>query len=219
MKKRLISAAALLLTIVAAITLDWFSGGLLETFPLFTILLLGTTLLMGSSEMHDLMRKWGKYRHPLPTALLLMGVPGAFLIALLLREHGLWLLLYLILVAKMVDNGALFVGSIWGRKPLAPKISPNKTVEGLIGGLLTGTASSIIFGLLLFENALLFSLVFGLLISPLAVAGDLAASFLKRKAGVKDSGTLLPGIGGVLDLMDSILLSAPAGYWLLTQLS
>ncbi|MCC5846939.1 MAG: phosphatidate cytidylyltransferase [Verrucomicrobia bacterium] len=218
MKKRLISASALLLTVATAIGLDRMARRPLREIPIFTTALLIGVLLMGAFELRTLFAKWGKFRKPFPIALICIGVPGAFLVALRLRENGLLLLLTLIVVAKMVDNGALLVGSLWGRRHFAPKISPNKTVEGLWGGLIIGTATAMLLGIFLLQSTWLFGLIFGLLISPLAISGDLAASYLKRKAGVKDSGTLLPGIGGVIDLMDSILLSAPLGYFVLSNL-
>jgi len=217
MKKRLISAFALLLIVTAAIGLDRIAQGPLPEVPIFTTALLIGVLLTGAFELRTLLSKWGKFRYPFIPALLCIGFPGVFLTALRLQENGLLLLLTLIAVVKMVDNGALLAGSLWGRRHFAPEISPNKTVEGLWGGLITGTATAMLLGTLLLERTWLFGLVFGLFISPLAISGDLAASFLKRKAGVKDSGSLLPGIGGVIDLMDSILLSAPAGYWLLSN--
>lgn len=102
-----------------------------------------------------------------------------------------------------------------GPAKLAPKISPGKTIKGVCGGVLAGTAAAILLGPPCAGGSRGFFLFFGLTISLLAVLGDLAESLAKRLAGVKDSGSLMPGIGGVLDLMDSLLLSAPVGYVLL----
>lgn len=223
MKKRLYSATLLLLVLAGTIALDlslgvaWFSAAVI-------IVVLG----MGMLECDRLLRLRTQSRLPgaapgLPgvicrglLAVACIALPGTFLLALRLQEGGLFLLLYLIAVAKMVDNGALLAGRLWGRHKLAPRISPAKTIEGALGGILTGTASAVLLGPLWAGGGLRFFLLFGFTISLLAILGDLAESLLKRQAGVKDSGSLLPGIGGVLDLLDSILLSAPAGYLLLT---
>jgi phosphatidate cytidylyltransferase len=127
-----------------------------------------------------------------------VGVPGVFLLAL----------------TKMVDNGALLIGRLWGRHKLAPKISPAKTVEGIWGGLCAGMLTAVFLGPYCTKGGMGFYLIFGLTIGIVAIIGDLAESLIKRRAGVKDSGCVFPGIGGVLDLMDSVLLSAPVGYFL-----
>jgi len=140
---------------------------------------------------------------------------------------GLFFCLWLVLVAKFSDIGALLVGKTIGRTKMAPSISPGKTVEGLIGGL---GASAGIGALLpwLVNNQLshlfdfgLWSLEpaqgawWGLVIGIVSVIGDLIASVLKRLAGMKDSGGAIPGIGGLLDLTDSLILSAPTGYFII----
>jgi len=222
MRNRLRSAIALLLILGATVALDhaldveWFSA-----------LLIAVVVSMGAWECDALFRLRRRLRSPeaAPDLLDVVGpallavvcvvLPGAFLLALRLQEHGLLPLLYLIAVAKMVDNGALFVGTLWGRHKLAPEISPAKTVEGVCGGLFTGIASAVLLGPLCVGGRFLFFMIFGLTIGLLSILGDLAESLLKRRAGVKDSASLFPGIGGVLDLMDSILLSAPVGYFLL----
>ena len=106
------------------------------------------------------------------------------------------------------DTGAYLVGRAIGRRPFLPWISPKKTVEGVLGGLLVATAAVAIVLLALSDNPLE-ALVLGPLLGVAAQAGDLAESLLKRAAGVKDSGTLLPGHGGILDRIDSVLFAAP----------
>jgi phosphatidate cytidylyltransferase len=222
MKNRIYSAIALLLLLTVTVAIDhafavvWFSAALIAV-----------VLSMGMVECYTLFRLWtlrlasGEplgWRSGVSCAVLAtgcVGLPGAFLFALRLQEHGLLLLLYLVAVTKMTDNGALFVGRLLGRHKLAPKISPAKTVEGVYGGLVVGVLTATLAGPCCLGLGFTFSLLFGLVISPLAVLGDFIESFAKRKAGVKDAGSLMPGIGGVLDLMDSLLLSAPAGYLLL----
>ncbi len=106
------------------------------------------------------------------------------------------------------DTGAYLVGRAIGRRPFLPWISPRKTVEGVLGGLVVATAGvAIVLGIS--GSSPLDALVLGPLLGAVAQAGDLAESLLKRSAGVKDSGTLLPGHGGILDRVDSILFAAP----------
>ena len=117
--------------------------------------------------------------------------------------HGLFLLLWVFLVTWSTDIGAYFVGRSLGRRKLAPSISPGKTIEGLYGGIAAAT---------LIGGAWVLAMGLGrplLALAPLlaiaAQAGDLFESFLKRRAGIKDSGTWLPGHGGVLDRLDGLV--------------
>lgn len=131
---------------------------------------------------------------------------------------GRWCLLYLLTVTKMTDTGAFFIGKIFGRTQLCPLISPKKTWEGAIGGLLTAVAISLVFYGIMesFQTPPLSislgeSLLLGCLISITAQFGDLSESLLKRNMGVKDS-SHLPGLGGVLDIVDSVVFTAPLMY-------
>lgn len=118
-------------------------------------------------------------------------------------EHGLYLLIWVFIVTWSTDIGAYFAGRAFGRRKLAPRISPGKTVEGLIGGIAAAT---------LLGGAWVFAIGLGkalLACAPLfafaAQAGDLFESSMKRRAGVKDSGVWLPGHGGVLDRLDGLV--------------
>lgn len=123
------------------------------------------------------------------------------------------LIMYLILVTKSGDIGAYLIGSRWGKHSLIPRISPKKTVEGMLGGLLF----SVLISLACMGNSQFFSLsrllILGLLLGTLAQIGDLSESLIKRDCGVKDSGKTLPGLGGVLDSIDSLLFTAPIFYF------
>lgn len=167
----------------------------------------------------------------MPTLLGLLLVPFMFnFYVLLLYEFasqslpliGILLIFWLVAVAKFTDVGGLFVGKWFGRHKLAKEISPGKTWEGALGGIimaiLIGTGLCYMFSF--FTDYLPYQftpLIAGLMaipISVISIASDLIESVLKRKAEVKDSGSLIPGIGGILDLTDSLLLSAPTGYLL-----
>lgn len=118
----------------------------------------------------------------------------------------------------VADSGAYVFGKTMGRHKLSPRLSPNKTVEGYIGSLLTGTLTTVLLALY-FDLGLVPGLVLGLLISGfISPAGDLGISLLKRNAGVKDSGNLLPGHGGALDRIDSLVWSVTIAYYLVLWL-
>jgi phosphatidate cytidylyltransferase len=132
---------------------------------------------------------------------------------------GQFYCLYLIAVTKFSDMGAYLVGSLIGRHQMIPHISPKKTWEGFFGALgLSLFASVGLFKLMPGHLSLLtlpHAIILGLLLGFAAVVGDLAESIIKRSTGVKDSGNFLPGIGGVLDLVDSLLFTAPLLFFYL----
>ena len=111
------------------------------------------------------------------------------------------------------DTFAYFVGSFFGSNKLAPRISPNKTVEGFLGSIVGTTAAALVVGGLIFNFPFLQMIEAGILISISATLGDLVESVIKRFARIKDSGFLIPGHGGVLDRFDSILFAAPIFYY------
>jgi len=142
---------------------------------------------------------------------LMPEVPGA----------GLKLLGFLLLVTKCGDIGALLIGSKYGKKLLVPKISPKKTVEGAFGSTLFSVLAALL-GCSLIPpelNLSLFHIAFmGAFFGGLGQLGDMSESMIKRDCGVKDSGKMLPGLGGALDAIDSLLFSAPVFYFYLISL-
>ena len=129
------------------------------------------------------------------------------------------LLLAIFIFIWVNDTGAYLVGSRWGKRRLAPSISPKKSVEGSIGGLILVLLSAVLLRLLLFpELSWLRILLIATVVAVFGTIGDLFESSLKRQAGVKDSGKLIPGHGGILDRIDSLLLAVPAVYLLLAFL-
>jgi phosphatidate cytidylyltransferase len=154
-----------------------------------------------------------------------VGILGSFVV--LLRwfgktpGEGTYILIMTIFTAKFCDIGAFFAGRAFGRHKMAPLLSPGKTVEGAIGGLLTATAFGTLAlvvgqwcgwsaGLPWYAGA-----IFGLVVGWLAQIGDLMESLLKRDCRSKDAGDSIPGFGGVLDVVDSVFFSAPVAYLLL----
>jgi phosphatidate cytidylyltransferase len=130
------------------------------------------------------------------------------------RMVGQKLLLLTFVLVWLNDTGAYFTGMLLGKRPLVPHISPKKSVEGLIGGVLvTVIAAVVIQHYVLSRVALLNIIVIALGVSVIGTVGDLVESVFKRDSGIKDSGTILPGHGGVLDRFDSLLFAVPFVYW------
>lgn len=157
-------------------------------------------------------------------AVLYLGLLMAFLVRMRFigdPRTGLLAVISLLSIVKMSDVGAYTVGRIWGRHKLAPHISPGKTMEGAVGGIAAGCGAA--WFCLNWLPHLLFGLppmpgghwwfIYGPLITVMGMLGDLSESMLKRDLQEKDSSHLVPGFGGILDILDSVLFAAPAGYF------
>jgi phosphatidate cytidylyltransferase len=143
-------------------------------------------------------------------------------VVLLRQEGGQWWVLAFIIVAVVADTGAYAAGLAFGRHPMAPRISPKKTWEGFAGAFVAALAAGVLLALFMLGLDWWMGLVFGLAILGTATAGDLGESMIKRDLGIKDMSSWLPGHGGVLDRLDSILLSGSAAlalYYLFTPLA
>ena len=137
-----------------------------------------------------------------------------------LLPEGEWLIFFLLLVTWASDTVAYYVGTLFGRHPLAPRISPKKTVEGLVGGLIGAIIVAYIARWwFLPDLSGLDCLVLAVLLTVTGLWGDLTESVMKRSVGMKDSGGILPGHGGMLDRLDSLLFAAPAFYYYVTLAS
>ncbi len=156
---------------------------------------------------------------------LYIGFLGAYLISLRDLPGGMWWSYLVLPTVWIADTGAYLLGTTIGKNKLAPKTSPNKTWEGYFGGLIFGSLGS--FGLvLLFERVFNAGLpispvqgaLLGLVISAFIPLGDLTESMIKRPAGEKDSGNIMPGHGGFFDRLDSLFWAAPIGYYLILHL-
>jgi len=162
------------------------------------------------------------------TGIVYVGVLGSFLAQLRFLhgpDRGLFALVLVVGATKGTDIGAYTFGKLFGRHLMTPKLSPKKTWEGAAGGLIFAVA--IVAGLCQLERSLTGQmtlpawpgrLAFALGVSVAGQIGDLAESMMKREAGVKDASSVIPGFGGVLDLLDSLMLAAPAGWAILTIL-
>jgi phosphatidate cytidylyltransferase len=186
-----------------------------RAFPLVGVIVLGFTLFWYLAKV--------VHARPMVNAAVTLfgytyvGVLGGFAGLLLAYRDGIGMIIGLVLCAVAYDLVGYVVGSRMGRRALAPDVSPNKTVEGLVGGMVAsvfmGAIISQLFGLHpwdAFSNGLLL----GLLVAIFAPLGDLCESMLKRDLGLKDFGALLPGHGGVLDRFDAMLFCLPAVYYL-----
>jgi phosphatidate cytidylyltransferase len=237
--------AVLVTVIVAAAAFELFEGFRRAGFQPATLLgLLGSLSLVGIAYNH------GERAFPLVTAVVVgftlfwylakvvharpmvnaavtifgfayVGILGGFAGLLLVFPDGVGMIIGLVLCAVSYDVVGYFVGSRMGRRPLMPDVSPNKTMEGLVGGM----AAAIVMGLLLGAVFKLtpwdsagHGLLLGLVVAVFAPLGDLVESMLKRDLGLKDFGTLLPGHGGVLDRFDAMLFCLPAVYYLVVAL-
>ncbi len=147
---------------------------------------------------------------------LLLSISFNFMIVI--RNMSLYYLLYVITITITSDTFAHFVGTLIGKKKLCPKVSPNKTVEGFIGGVLFGTfLGSVIFLTVISSTANVFLVVIiSFILSIISELGDLVFSAIKRKHDVKDYGNIMPGHGGVIDRLDSIIFAILAFSYLVT---
>lgn len=150
---------------------------------------------------------------------LYIGWLGSYLISLRTLPQGMWWLLLILPSVWIADAGAFSIGRRWGKSPLSARVSPHKTIEGYLGGVVIGTAGTVGLAALWHLNApditLTAGLIIGAAIAIFTPLGDLGESLLKRQFSVKDSSNLLPGHGGFLDRIDSWLWAVTIGYYLI----
>ena len=149
-----------------------------------------------------------------------IGWLGAYLISIRSLPEGFWWLLLVLPIVWLADSGAYFIGRAYGKRKLSPRLSPKKTWEGYLGGVLIGTLGAVGLAYLWqiwagpeFSITYLQAGMLGLLLSTITTLGDLGESMIKRQSGVKDSSNLIPGHGGVFDRIDSWLWAALIGYY------
>lgn len=146
-----------------------------------------------------------------------VGALGATMAALRIlppEDQGAWRVILLLAIVMSSDSFAYFAGSAFGRHKLAPRVSPGKTIEGLAGGIFGGVVGALVVRQLGLPQVPIAAAVgLGVVVAVVGVTGDLVESLFKRWSGVKDSGRLFPGHGGMLDRLDSLLFGAPVLYY------
>jgi phosphatidate cytidylyltransferase len=203
----------------------WFYDYGLE---LYLVLIVGLVLTTFAAEIRRIERGGSDMGRALASVgwtvlvVLTVGLLGVFLAKIRFLspdpQEGLLYLALVLGVVKGSDIGAYAIGSALGRHKLVPTLSPKKTVEGLFGGLAAGMLAAILIGCLWGRFAWWQMVLFGLAVSIAGLLGDLAESLIKRACGVKDSGPI-PGFGGALDILDSMLAAAPVAYLALVVLT
>ncbi|MBB6372087.1 phosphatidate cytidylyltransferase [Chryseobacterium shigense] len=155
----------------------------------------------------------------------LYGIMIALLVCLFAFPHllfiremasGLNSIIFIVVVTELNDVFQYLMGKFFGKHKITPKISPNKTLEGFIGGVFLTVILSNILGFFLLKTDIFFNTILGIILGISGFFGDVFMSYLKRKANIKDTGTLLPGHGGLLDRMDSLIFNAPIFFWVLS---
>jgi phosphatidate cytidylyltransferase len=195
---RVLSGAVLVILVIGLV---WFAPPIVfEAFAL-------VVAVLGAIELWRLVGAAA-----VPMAIVYLALPLAALvqIRLIAGPQAVFLVMLTIMVS---DTAQYYSGRAFGRRPLAPRISPKKTIEGAIGGFIIATAMFVVVGAWWAPTmGVAFRVGLGLALVALGIAGDLFESFLKRRAGVKDSSNLIPGHGGVLDRIDALLFAAPVYF-------
>ena len=208
--------------IMAAAVCMWSYFGAIHSY--LVILMIVFFILMFSEMMLDHIKVHFEDLSMCFVAGLLIPYMLSSLIRILNMDLGRYVILIPFVVAFMSDAGAYFIGLKFGRHKLAPVVSPNKTIEGALGGIAFAVVSMLVYALiidLLPGNLRVnygLALLYGFFGSLLGIFGDLCFSIVKRQTGIKDYGNLIPGHGGVLDRFDSLTLVAPAMEVLLVLL-
>ena len=205
----------------------YLAGSLWQVSAMVPVLLCGL-LLMCALFVEAILRFDSEDTIPLEHLMVCMFagvmIPAflSCLIQLRMMEHGKYMVLLPIICAFLTDSGAYFVGMFFGKHRGITKVSPNKSLEGYIGGIVAGALFMLLYGVVLQRFAGIVPsfpvmAVYGLFGSAVTELGDLSFSLIKRQYGVKDYGNLLPGHGGMLDRFDSMIFAAPA-LWTLFEL-
>jgi len=214
-------ATPLVVTGVIALTISRLASGFEHEDLIFTIV-----VLIGMSY-HLVAYERGRNTSAMDFVISIggvvyLGVLGSHLISLRLLPDGLWWFMLVMPVTWLADSAAFFIGSRFGKHKIAPRLSPKKSWEGYIGGIMVGILSGILFSLLwgLVSPVMTIGrgIIVGVVLSVFPTLGDFGESMLKRQIGVKDSGNLLPGHGGLLDRLDSWIWAAAIGYYLVVFL-
>jgi phosphatidate cytidylyltransferase len=199
---------------VAMVVLAWFRGPAALTLGLFVTVLAALVWRLSDGPA-------GFQRDLGASALIVVYIPflGGFAALLAASDDGGFRVLATLVAVVLSDTGGYAAGVRFGRHPMAPSVSPKKSWEGMAGSLAASAIGSAVLLYLLLDVAPWWGAVFGLVLSVAATFGDLAESMIKRDLGVKDMSDLLPGHGGLMDRLDSVLFALPAAYLLLSVLA
>jgi phosphatidate cytidylyltransferase len=201
---RLVSGVA---TVATAVAFDW-PGGPLDAALLTGLVAIGAMAVAAAPPSPSMLTNVAAAGFPV----LYLGLPIGAIVSIR-RQEGAGVLLLLVAIIVISDTAQYYTGRLIGRRPLAPAISPKKTREGALGGLLGGAAAAWwLGGWWLPDVSPGARALLGLTVAAAGIVGDLFESHLKRSAGVKDTSTLIPGHGGVLDRIDSWLFAGPIYY-------
>jgi len=210
----IVAGAAAVFTSIGVTSTLWVGDDVVGTAVALDAILMTASVLLASMAM----AAWRGERDALARAAvsvfpcLYLGLPIGALVALRARRGpaGVFLLMLTIIVS---DTAQYYTGRMFGRRPLAPAISPKKTIEGAVGGFVFGAAALAVAGIWWLPSVPAWMrALLGVAVVMLGIAGDLFESMLKRSAGLKDSSDLIPGHGGVLDRIDALLFAAPIYY-------
>lgn len=205
--------APMLVAAPALAIVAWFAGAEGLTLGLLLSVLAVMVWRMGDGPA-------GYGRDVAAAAMIAVYLPflGGFAVLLVRPADGVWRVLAMLAAVVLSDTGGYIAGVFLGRHPMAPSVSPKKSWEGLVGSLLAAGVGGAVLLHVLLDRAWWHGAIFGVVLSLAAIVGDLAESMLKRDLGVKDMSSLLPGHGGLMDRLDSILFAAPAAYLVLALL-
>lgn len=185
-------------------------------------LMLAVVVTVGGAAVWRLCRRTALYRQDLAAAALLavyIPVLLSFGVLLVRPDDGAVRVLVTVSAVVLSDTGGYLVGAFLGKHSMAPRISPKKSWEGFAGSLLAAALGSALALRLAWETALYLGAVFGVAIALVAVLGDLTESVIKRRLGIKDMSHLLPGHGGLMDRLDSLLFALPTAFFLLSYIA
>ncbi|SHK55173.1 phosphatidate cytidylyltransferase [Chryseobacterium polytrichastri] len=152
------------------------------------------------------------------TALLICLFAFPHLVFIRENTSGIYAIIFVVVVTELNDVFQYLMGKFFGKHKIVPKISPNKTLEGFLGGVFLTIILSNILGFFLLNSNILTNTILGFILGISGFFGDVFMSYLKRKNDIKDTGNLLPGHGGLLDRMDSLIFNAPIFFWMLSFL-
>lgn len=201
-------------TLLIATLCYWMQFGSLQLFGLLIVLFILSISVLSSFFIQA--TRFGtqdvlKNCSATVFSILYLGLLCSFILGIRI-DYGPWAFLMFIFTVKCSDIGAYTFGRLFGKHKMAPTISPGKTWEGLGGAAVTAGVTGYLFALLCGIISPTLGLLFGVIFAVLGQMGDLAESMLKRDAAAKDSSVLIPGFGGILDVIDSPLATAPAAY-------